>query len=106
MSKANVKRVLIIGAGPGGLTVAIGLRQQGITPMVYERAGQSARAGSGLTLWPNAIQALDTLMLGRKVGAVGLTLEGIAMYHWRGKPLFAIAPEVMDAHFGGTGLSL
>ena len=50
-----VKVVAIIGAGPGGLSTAIALRNQGIHVQVYEQAREFRPVGVGLTLFPNGL---------------------------------------------------
>ena len=54
---------LVVGAGIGGLAAAVGLRRIGWSVSVLERAPLIAEVGAGLTLWPNAVQALDALGL-------------------------------------------
>ncbi|HYP30173.1 MAG TPA: FAD-dependent monooxygenase [Blastocatellia bacterium] len=87
------RRAIIIGAGPGGLTSAIALRRAGFEVAVYERAQEMREIGSGLTLWPNAMQALEKLELAEAVRAESLPSAGIAMRSWRGAPLFFAGSE-------------
>jgi 2-polyprenyl-6-methoxyphenol hydroxylase-like FAD-dependent oxidoreductase len=54
-------RVIIIGAGIGGLAAAIGLRRAGLEVELYERAAAPGEVGAGLTLWANALRALDQI---------------------------------------------
>jgi len=54
-------RVLIVGAGIGGLTAAIALGRKGIDVEIYERAAELADVGAGISLWPNALKALYQL---------------------------------------------
>ncbi|MBD0265805.1 MAG: NAD(P)-binding protein, partial [Tolypothrix sp. Co-bin9] len=49
----NKLKVAIIGAGLGGLAVAIALHKQGINAQVYEKAQQLRLVGVGLSLLPN-----------------------------------------------------
>ena len=51
-------RVLIAGAGIGGLTAALALRQAGIDSHVYEQASVLREVGAGLLLGPNAVKVL------------------------------------------------
>jgi 2-polyprenyl-6-methoxyphenol hydroxylase-like FAD-dependent oxidoreductase len=56
-------RVIIIGAGIGGLTTALALKQKGIDVDVYERSPVLTDVGAGISLWPNALKALYQLGL-------------------------------------------
>ena len=49
---------IIIGAGIGGLTAALALKQKGIEVDVYERSAVLTDVGAGISLWPNALKAL------------------------------------------------
>ncbi|MEH2069617.1 MAG: NAD(P)/FAD-dependent oxidoreductase [Nostoc sp.] len=64
LSPAIVKKVAIVGAGPGGLATAIALKSQGIDVQVYERAQQFRPAGTGLGLAPNGLNALNAIAPG------------------------------------------
>jgi 6-hydroxynicotinate 3-monooxygenase len=52
------RRVAVIGAGIGGLTVAAALRQLGIDADVYEQASRFTRLGAGIHVAPNAVHGL------------------------------------------------
>ena len=101
-----MKRAIIIGAGPGGLTTAIALRRAGIEAHVFERAVRPRAAGSGLTLWPNAFKALETIGAAAPVRAVCRPLSGIAMYSWRGDVLSETSGHALEHLAGGTGAAL
>lgn len=53
-------RVIVAGAGIAGLTAAAGLRRDAHDVTVLERRLDTA-SGTAITLWPNALAALDTL---------------------------------------------
>jgi salicylate hydroxylase len=59
-----VTRVVIIGAGIGGLTAAIALQRAGISVVVYEQADVLGDVGAGITITPNAWKGLASLGLG------------------------------------------
>ena len=51
-------RVIIIGAGIGGVCTAIALRQAGIEATLYEKSDSLRVTGAGISLWPNATRTL------------------------------------------------
>lgn len=59
----QVKRVIVIGGGIGGLCTAIGLHRSGFDVTVYEQSPVFSVAGAGLTLWANAVKALRKLCI-------------------------------------------
>ncbi|WP_232495403.1 FAD-dependent monooxygenase [Novosphingobium kaempferiae] len=65
------REIAIIGAGIGGLTLALALRQRGFAPIVYERAPALGEVGAGLTLWPNATKVLASLGLAEELERIG-----------------------------------
>ena len=65
----SVVRVLVIGAGIGGLATAVGLHRAGADVRVVERAPEVRVGGAALSLFGNAFTALDALGLGDEVRA-------------------------------------
>ena len=70
-------RVLIVGAGIGGLTLAAGLQHFGIVPAVAEIEQSSLGRGLALMLTGNAGLALRRIGLGQAVADEGRVLEEI-----------------------------
>jgi 2-polyprenyl-6-methoxyphenol hydroxylase-like FAD-dependent oxidoreductase len=64
---------IVAGGGIGGLASAIALSKAGWDVDVFERQEQFSEIGASLTLWPNALAALDSLGLGQEVRAAALT---------------------------------
>jgi salicylate hydroxylase len=60
-------RVLIAGAGIGGLTAALALARQGIDVTVFEQAEALQEAGAGIQLSPNAVRVLVELGLAARL---------------------------------------
>ncbi|WP_165249572.1 FAD-dependent monooxygenase [Paludisphaera soli] len=67
-------KALVIGGGIGGLASAIGLRRVGWDVEVFERATRLDEVGAGISLWRNALAALDRL--GVSAALKGLGVEG------------------------------
>lgn len=75
---ASVRRVLIAGAGIGGLAVAAALRKVGIEAELYEQAPELREVGAGVGLWSNALASLDQLGAGDEIRAASLPLRVLA----------------------------
>jgi salicylate hydroxylase len=56
-------RIAIIGAGIGGLTAAVALRQRGFEVAIYERVERLEEVGAGLQIGPNGVKVLRALGL-------------------------------------------
>lgn len=64
-------KAIIIGAGIGGLTTGIALKQAGYDVTIYERVSQLRPAGAGISLWSNGVKVLNRLGLGNEMAAIG-----------------------------------
>ncbi len=65
-------RVLIVGAGVGGLTLALMLKARGLACTVYEQAPDVREAGVGINALPHAIKELAELGLLPKLDSIGI----------------------------------
>jgi 2-polyprenyl-6-methoxyphenol hydroxylase-like FAD-dependent oxidoreductase len=68
-------KILVVGGGIGGLTVANLLARDGHTVQVVEQAGAFAPVGAGIVLAPNAVQCLRAV--GVAASALGRELEAM-----------------------------
>lgn len=64
------RQIAIVGAGIGGLALALGLARAGRRPRVYEQAPQLAEIGAGISLSPNAVKGLRYLGVGERLEAL------------------------------------
>ncbi|MFF9344617.1 MULTISPECIES: FAD-dependent monooxygenase [unclassified Streptomyces] len=82
----GVVDVCVVGAGPVGLTLAIGLRRLGLGVRIVDRAPETKREARALVLWARAREALDSLGVGTLLDAHGAELGAVTV-HARGRPL-------------------
>lgn len=68
----ETRTAVVVGGGIGGLAAGVALHQRGWHVEVLERAEQFREVGAGISLWPNALRALDALGLGDEVRRLGM----------------------------------
>lgn len=89
-------RVIVAGAGIGGLSAAVALRRRGIDVLLIEQAERFGEAGAGLQLSPNAMRVLDGWGLGAAVRAIGFAPEA-AEVRDRGSGRLLLRTELGEA---------
>jgi salicylate hydroxylase len=78
-----VSKVVIIGAGLGGLTAALSLLKRGIDVEIYEQSDQLREAGAGIQLGANGTRVLYALGLADALAAVQVVPERRELRHWK-----------------------
>src|SRR4051794_4707635 len=73
-------KTLIAGAGPGGLTAALGLAQAGIEVEVFESVPRIRQLGVGLNLLPHGVRELTLLGLHERLAEVAVATAELAYY--------------------------
>jgi salicylate hydroxylase len=76
-------RLLIAGAGIGGLTAALALRQAGFDLHVYEQASVLREVGAGVAISPNAVKVLHRLGLAEALRSVGVVSDSMDSRDWQ-----------------------
>ena len=66
----NARRIIIIGAGIGGLAAGLALQRRGFRVVVYERAPEIREIGAGVVIAPNARRALRDLGVDEALEAI------------------------------------
>jgi 2-polyprenyl-6-methoxyphenol hydroxylase-like FAD-dependent oxidoreductase len=97
----NAPKVLIVGAGIGGVTAGIALRAKGIDVEIYEAAAQQRSPGTALGLASNAAKVLRALGIDLAAADCGQALECFELRTAVGKlirslPVRAITGELGD----------
>ncbi|MEU4340769.1 FAD-dependent monooxygenase [Nocardia sp. NPDC023852] len=77
-SSSSPRRVLVVGAGVGGLTLAIALARRGVTVEVVDINPGRNVAGWGLSLTGPSLRALDVLALADECIAAGYGITAIS----------------------------
>src|SRR5215469_8459207 len=70
--RSRPMKVLIAGAGVGGLTLALMLHRRGVEAVIFEQAPEIREVGVGINILPHAIKELAALDLLPKLDAVGI----------------------------------
>src|SRR5579864_5677624 len=85
-------RIAVIGAGIGGLSAAVALRQAGFDADVYEQAPELTEVGGGINMGPNAVRVLRRLGLGPGLDREGVQPFGTHQRRWQDGATLQKAP--------------
>jgi 2-polyprenyl-6-methoxyphenol hydroxylase-like FAD-dependent oxidoreductase len=75
-------RVIIIGAGIGGLAAALTLRRAGFEVEVFEQAAALRKIGAGIQISPNASRILARLGLADSMRRYGVRPQAVQIRRW------------------------
>jgi 2-polyprenyl-6-methoxyphenol hydroxylase-like FAD-dependent oxidoreductase len=99
-------RIVIVGAGIGGLCLAIGLARIDVDIEVLEQAPEFKEVGAGLILWANGVAALERLSLAEAVAKIGQAGIGAAIRDAAGRELSGFNPDRLRDKLGYSNLSV
>lgn len=91
-------KVLISGAGVGGLAAARALLADGHQVTVFEQATEQRQGGAAVTLWSNGTGVLSEL--GIDLAGVGAPIDVLETRDHRGRLLLSIDVARSAAHYG------
>ena len=91
-------KVLIAGAGLGGLTLALMLHRRGVESVIFEQASEIREVGVGINILPHAIKELAALDLMPKLDAVGIRTKELHYVSRLGQKVWS-EPRGVDAGF-------
>ena len=82
-------KVMVIGAGIGGLSAALSLHAAGIDAHVYESVADMHALGAGINLQPNAVRELIELGLGDTLAATAIETAELSYYNKHGQLIWS-----------------
>lgn len=85
-------RVAIVGAGIGGLSLALALRERGLRAEVFEQAAQLTEIGAAIALSANATREYARLGLLDELAAASTTPTELIYRHWQDGSRIAAHP--------------
>ena len=85
---ADSPRVVIVGAGIGGLTLALELHAAGLSSVILEAAPELRELGVGINLLPHATRSLARLRLLEALGALAVTTKESVFYTRHGQLVY------------------
>src|SRR4051794_25582351 len=81
-------KVLIIGAGIGGLTTALYLHEKGYDVHVYESAREIKALGVGINLLPHAVRVLTNLGLHDQLNTIAVATSELIYFNKYGQKIW------------------
>ena len=84
---ASAQEILIVGAGIGGLSLAVALHRRGYVPELIERAPSWQALGAGIVLHANGVRALRQLGMGAAIDRIGAALPRWGFFDQQAVPL-------------------
>ncbi len=76
-------KAIVIGAGIGGLSAAVALKQSGIDCDVYEAVKEIKPVGAAISVWPNGVKCMAHLGMGDIMETFGGPLRRMAYRDFR-----------------------
>ncbi|MBV9922673.1 MAG: FAD-dependent monooxygenase [Pseudonocardia sp.] len=76
-------RIAVVGAGIGGLSFGLALRERGLDAEVFEQAAELTEIGAAIALSANATREYLRLGLGDALAVAGCTPTELIYRHWR-----------------------
>ncbi len=96
----NALRILVIGAGVGGISIARGLLRDGHDVTVFEQRPDMRPGGGAVTIWPNGSTVLQ--QLGVNMDGAGQLLSTVRIATSTGRSLVNIDVRAIVDRLGGA----
>jgi FAD-dependent urate hydroxylase len=93
-------RILVVGAGVSGISVARGLLRDGHDVTVFDQRPNVTAGGGAVTIWSNGATVLD--QLGVDMSGAGQKLSAVRVMTSTGRPLATMDLDAMVNRLGGS----
>jgi salicylate hydroxylase len=93
----QIKHIVVVGAGLGGLAAALAMLRRGFEVTVLEQAPSLGEVGAGVQLSANATRVLNLLGLDGAVAESGAEPSGKIIRHWNSGRTWEIADLAADS---------
>ena len=91
-------RILVVGAGAGGISIARGLLRDGHDVTVFEQRSALEAGGGAVTIWSNGATVLE--QLGVDMDGAGQQLSTVRVLTSTGRPIAALDVTAMMERLG------
>ena len=85
----STKKIIIVGGGIGGLTLALLLHRRGVDCKVFEAAAEFRPIGVGINMLPHAIRVLASLGLREKLNSHGVEAQEFTYFNRHGQLIYS-----------------
>lgn len=90
--------IIIVGAGPVGLTLALLLQQQGLPVALFEAVNDIKPLGVGINLLPHSVRVLHNLGLAEQLDEIAIRTTALHYYNQYGQQIWA-EPRGLNAGY-------
>ncbi|MCO5234275.1 MAG: FAD-dependent oxidoreductase [Chitinophagales bacterium] len=98
--------IAIIGAGIGGLTTALALKQNGQKVTIYESADEIKSVGAGILLASNAMQVFKKLGVHKKIENAGRIISNIKTTDAQLNTLYSVELSSFEKKYGANSVAI